>query len=112
MAQGKQSFPLVRSHRRSRSGEALRHLRLPPLRPTQEGYLRSRPSFCLQLLARDVQTARNQAEHLVSLPPTNRWSKRENEPVPRTVSTPILWDTSKRLGSMVAASPVHPELMA
>src|SRR5712675_420915 len=103
---------MQRNGRRSRSGKVVCHLRIPPLRPPQESHLRQRPSLRLQLLTRNVQSARNQAEHLNGLPPTDRWPKREDESIPGAVSALILRDSPKRLGSMVTAGPVYPELLA
>src|SRR5712675_3519790 len=61
---------------------------------------------------RDVQSARYQAEHLNSLPPTDRRPKQEDESIPGAVSALILQDSSEGLGSMVTAGPIYPELLA
>src|SRR5712671_2315536 len=101
-----------RDGRHSRSGKTVCHLRIPPLRPPQESHLRQGPSLHLQLLTRDVQSARYQAEHLDGLPSTDGWPKQEDESIPGAVPTLVLWDSPEGLGSMATTGPVYPELLA
>src|SRR5712672_1830618 len=59
-----------------------------------------------------MRPTKDQTKHFLCIPPTNRWTKREDQPVPRTIPATLLWEPTERMGILAAPSTIHPELLA
>src|SRR5712672_3001852 len=59
-----------------------------------------------------MRPTKDQTKHFLCIPPTNRWTKREDQPVPRTIPATLLRESTERMGILAAPSTVHPELLA
>src|SRR5712671_2966604 len=59
-----------------------------------------------------MRPTKDQTKHFLCIPPTNRWTKREDQPVPRTIPATLLREPTERMGILAAPSTIHPELLA
>src|SRR3984893_11589385 len=79
--------PLLRYDYRRRHGSTVLSPRLPVVRNPHKNHQRSRPTIHVALRKSTNQAARHQPKPVNSLPPTNGWIVRTEEPMGRTVST-------------------------
>src|SRR5712672_450172 len=59
-----------------------------------------------------MRPAKDQTKHFLCIPSTNRWTKRENQPVPRTIFATLLREPTERMGILATLGAIHPKLLA
>src|SRR5882757_5491639 len=59
-----------------------------------------------------MRHAKDQTKHFLCIPPTNRWAKREDQPIPRTISATLLREPTERMGILATPGAIHPKLLA
>src|SRR5712671_3960341 len=59
-----------------------------------------------------MRPTKDQTKHFLRIPPTNRRTKREDQPIPRTIPATLLWEPTERMGILATPSTIHPEFLA
>src|SRR5712671_1145886 len=59
-----------------------------------------------------MRPAKDQTKHFLCIPSSNRWTEREDQPIPRTISATLLREPTERMGILATPGAIHPKLLA